>query len=190
MRHARCCTTVALLLALTLLAAGCGSSSKDSTASDSASASGGGGGEVTTIEGTLTLDGAKSLTVTGHTGASHKLAITPSTEPGAGELHAIEASGEPVRVRYRGGDALVVTRKSDVLKELQKVTGTVTAVDPQARTLTIAGPGGPVDFEVAAADAQAVDLDHLREHQAAKTPVTVYYDTKGSTKLARGYEDA
>lgn len=181
------------LLALALLViaamagtAGCGSGGS----STQASASDGGGGSAGTMEGTIAIAGGK-LTVTPHTGATKTFTVTANTEPAGGQLAAIAASGELARVQFRDGDALVVTKKSDVLKELKAVSGIVTAADPKALTLTIKDDVGKSHhFVIDSADAQAMDLAHLRDdHMPAKTKVAVYYDVVGGKDHARGFED-
>lgn len=106
-------------------------------------------------------------------------------------VRAFAASGAPARVSYRLGEddpVAVSVRAAPALGEgLQSYVGTIASVSDEE--IVIDGSDGERAFTIGAADREAFDVPHLRQHQDDSTPVRVYFDPDEPT-AGIAYEDA
>ena len=160
------------------------SSSTIETASGSGSGS---AGSITHVDGTIRVDGSGfELTPKG---GGDPVTFTLGPEVQLGEVRAIEATGAPARVSYRPGSTVAAAGvpAPKISEELRRYVGEVTAVD--ARSITIDGDDGERTFDISGADDGGFDVQHLRDHQAERSPVAVYYDPE-APDVGVAYEDA
>lgn len=177
-------TRMLMTLAAAAILAGCGGSGTRSTSATDGDS--GAGGKIEHVDGTLALADDR-VAVTPHGGD----AVTLNRDPALPEnsVRAASASGERMRVFYRGDTAIRMEPAPVVDTAARTLVGIVTATSATSITITDEA-GTETTLKIRPADQAAFDQAHLREHQKTQKPITVYYEQKGATKLGLAYEDA
>lgn len=172
-----------LITMLTFGAAACSSSSTSASDTNTKSVA-----TLDHVDGTIVAKGA-TLTLTEKNGDSREFTLGPAVDQGG--VKALELSGETTRVLFRPGKDVAV-RVEPAPKPgagAKSYTGYVSKVSDTS--LTVDGDDGPLTFAILPADAEAMDVPHLKEHQKAKEGIRVYYQPTGADgQHAVAYEDA
>jgi len=176
--------TSTLLICIIMAIAGCGSA-KSNPKPASAAAPAGGAGAISHDEGTLVMSGT-SVELVEDKGVKQMFTIGTTLQ--AGELAALVASGEKVRLFHHGTVAVRVEKAPTPQDTALSLSGTITQVS--ATGLGLKGAGGVTNFVIRPGDKAAFDVDHLKEHQRTSEPTRIYYEIKSGTKFALAYEDA
>lgn len=146
-------------------------------------------GEVTHVSGTVQV--RDDVFVLQPTGGGEPIEFAYGPEVAPAEVRALEAAGTTAKVNYRPSDDTLVAASVDpaptVSPKLQSYKGNVVSIDQ--RRLVVEGAKGTRTFLIAAADAGAFDVEHLREHQGHGEPIVVYFDAV-APEVGIAYEDA
>ena len=167
--------------AAALLLAGCGG---DDTSADDASASAG----IDHVDGIVAVDG-DGFVLTPIDGTDER-SFTLGPEVTIAQVRAIEASGAPARVTFRGSEddiASSVVPAPAIGDDLESYEGNVASVD--STTLVVDGADGTREFDISSADEGAFDVSHLQDHKSEKAPIAVYFDP-ADPGIGIAYEDA
>ncbi|MBC7644196.1 MAG: hypothetical protein H7123_03650, partial [Thermoleophilia bacterium] len=162
--------TAALMICSLAAIAGCGSAKSTPNAASGPQPSGA-AGELKHEEGTLTMSGARVELVFPN---KVKRTYQVGTSIKAGELAALVASGENVRLFHRGTVAVRIEKAPTAQATAKSTTGKIARVS--ATSLSLTGADGATDFVIRPADRAAFDVSHLREHQSEGAPITVYFE--------------
>lgn len=177
--------TIVTIAAVAVLAGGCGSNARRDSATtrdvrpepslDATS--------LQHLDGTLQLDGT-TLTVSPEREEPVSLQLGDELE--ASSIAELAASGRQARVFYREGNVASVRRLDDLATRGRESTaGYITRVDDDALVLR-RSDGSTRSFVIRDAERDAMEVPHLREHQAAAEKVRIWHEGG----VAVGFEDA